>query len=336
MPGIVCSGCGSGFDPPGGYRRNKIQCPECGVICSVPEGAVPADPPAFPAPSQASWQVDKDWFPNPNLEPLPVPLARPFPEESGLANIPAMKLDEEPVHAAALSDDEQEDDSLYRLQDKLGPSCPQCCHEMQVGSVVCLKCGFHRARRRKVKRRYQPMQREWESDHSFTTRVGLLAAAQVFHLFLGIMCWTLLDTYMPAIISWFPLTVLLLFILGTYDHIKLTRDREGGVQFIKTWRICFVPLVPVITNVRGYEGIVSGPWRDPGLLEWGVFLALLFWGLVPGFVWYWNVIHTPLYMVALAQDHGNPAIYVYRGHNSAQMNEIADTLARMAGLPRLG
>jgi hypothetical protein len=41
-------------------------------------------------------------------------------------------------------------------------------------------------------------------------------------------------------------------------------------------------------------------------------------------------------MVALARDHGNPEVYVYRGRNANQMNEIADTLAQMADLRRLG
>jgi hypothetical protein len=32
---IVCQGCGQRFNLPDGYRRNKIQCPECGVITAV-------------------------------------------------------------------------------------------------------------------------------------------------------------------------------------------------------------------------------------------------------------------------------------------------------------
>src|SRR5262245_34819080 len=32
---IICQGCGQRVELPEGYRRNKIQCPECGVITAV-------------------------------------------------------------------------------------------------------------------------------------------------------------------------------------------------------------------------------------------------------------------------------------------------------------
>ncbi len=46
----ICHGCGQRIELPEGYRRNKIQCPECGVITPVdPAGrkAVPADDTPF-------------------------------------------------------------------------------------------------------------------------------------------------------------------------------------------------------------------------------------------------------------------------------------------------
>jgi hypothetical protein len=253
--------------------------------------------------------------------------------------IPSMELDEEPIVEAEEASSDlsgEDDDSPYILRDKLGPTCPKCRNEMEHGAKVCLKCGYNRATRRKTQRRYEPMEREWESDRSLLMRLGFLAAAQAFHFFLGLVCLAFFDTFMPAIIAWFPMTALLLFILGTYDHIRLTRDAKGRVKLVKTSRFAFIPLVPEVTNVRGYEGVVSGPWHESGFLEWGVLIALLFWGLIPGFIWYWNAIHTPQYMVALARDHGNPEVYVFRGRNAAQMNEIADTLAQMAELRRLG
>ena len=362
MPAIVCSGCGRVFDPPAGYRRNKIQCPDCGVICPVPEGAVPpptsgvdsSPPPAERRSSRRSgqgWYADPMPDPIPNTEPMPELLPElapePRPEKprptpasrpSGATPIPAMELEEDPIadEESVGNADDEDDDSPYILRDKLGPTCPKCRSEMQSGARVCVKCGYNRATRQKAKRRYEPMEREWESDRSLMTRIGFFAAAQAFHFSLGLLCLMFFDTFMPAIIAWFPMTGLLLFILGTYDHIRLTRDTKGRVKLIKTWRFAFVPLVPEVTNVRGYEGVVSGPWHEAGFLEWGVLIALLFWGLIPGFIWYWNAIHTPQYMVALARDHGNPEVYVYRGRNATQMNDIADTLAQMAELRRLG
>jgi hypothetical protein len=40
---VICQGCGQAFAVPPGYGRNKIQCPGCGVICQVPEGARGSD-----------------------------------------------------------------------------------------------------------------------------------------------------------------------------------------------------------------------------------------------------------------------------------------------------
>jgi hypothetical protein len=51
---VICHGCGQWVPLPEGYRRNKIQCPACGVICEVTEAARAAaasTPPAAPAPA---------------------------------------------------------------------------------------------------------------------------------------------------------------------------------------------------------------------------------------------------------------------------------------------
>lgn len=49
---LICEGCGQPVPLPEGYRRNKIQC-ACGVICTVPESARPADE-ETPAPKRGA------------------------------------------------------------------------------------------------------------------------------------------------------------------------------------------------------------------------------------------------------------------------------------------
>jgi len=347
MPAIVCSGCGWVFDPPPSYRHKKIQCPQCGVICPIPQGETTApgslsEPASLATPrsgatakrSSSAASVE-DWWEEPQQVRNADPSAASV--DFGIDKpIPNMELDNEPPRdQAAAVLEEPDDDSPYLLRDQRSAVCPKCRAEMQAEAQLCLKCGYNRATRRRVLRRFEPMQREWESERSLGSRLGLLATAQVFHFCLGWLWFLCFDTITPAIIAWFPLTVLLIFLLGTYDHILLTRDSKGRVKLVKTWRVCFIPLVPVVTNVRSYEGVVYGPWREPGLLEWGVLVALLFWGLIPGLMWYYNVFMTPQYMVALARDHGNPEVYIYRGRNVTQMSEIVDALVQMAGLPRL-
>ncbi|NBO91321.1 MAG: hypothetical protein EBV06_03245 [Planctomycetia bacterium] len=354
MAAVLCHGCGMAFDPPEGYARSKIQCPGCGVICVISPDAKRAVPsarkkPVAPAP------VEDDWFVNDSatIEAEPTkadPVAPPSdsrgrgvdtprsptasstswgnPPVSPDPTIPRMELDDPST--------DDNDDKTYELRERLGERCPRCSMEMEVGAVACVRCGYNRKTRKKAARRYDPIHREWESDRSLSSRLMWLGAAQCFHAFLGLLCYWTFETFMPAIISWFPLTAMLCFLLGTYDKIILTRDTRGRVRIIKQWRFAFVPREPITIEVRGYEGIVTGPWLESGMLEWFVLLSLLAWGVIPGLIWYWTTINTPQFMVALAQDHGHAVEYVYRGRNRDQMNDMADAVAAASGLTRLG
>jgi hypothetical protein len=330
MASVICHGCGKAFDPPAGYTRAKIQCPGCGVICNIPAGARSAPAPAAKKAAKSA-PVEDDWF---NDEPKIAPKEEEPVEAEIDSPVPSMELDgEEPDDVDVVDED---DDRPYELREKLGPRCPKCKAELPPDGVVCVKCGFNRKTRKKAERTYQPIGRMWESDRTLANRLMLMGAAQGYHFFLGLMCYWFFGTFMPAIIAWFPLTGMLCFLLGTYDQITLTRDTRGRVRLIKQWRFAFVPMKPETVDVRGYEGVVSGPWMEVGVMEWVVLFSLLSWGVVPGVIWYWKAIHTPHYMVALAQDHGHAEYYVYRGRNGEQMNEIADAICAAASLPRLG
>ncbi|MGL4552019.1 MAG: hypothetical protein ACRC33_12640 [Gemmataceae bacterium] len=334
MASVICHGCGKAFDPPQGYTRVKIQCPGCGVICAVPAaGAKRATAPAGKKAAKAAPAgEDEDW-----LRDAPK-LAPPKHEEpidavaEDDAPVPSMELDDAPEDVAA----EESEDGAYQLRDKLGPKCPKCKAELPEGGVVCVKCGYNRKTKKQAERRYTTIDREWESDRPLASRLMWLGAAQAFHVVLGVVCYWQFETVMPAVISWFPLTAMLCFLLGTYDRIRLTRDTKGRVRVEKQWRFAFVPLKPEKTDVRGYEGVVSGPWMETGVMEWYVLVSLLMWGIIPGLIWYWQTIASPHYMVALAQDHGRPEFYVYRGRNPAQVNEIAEAICSATGLERIG
>jgi hypothetical protein len=129
--------------------------------------------------------------------------------------------------------------------------------------------------------------------------------------------------------------MILCFVLGTYDRITLMRDSRGRVKITKVWRFCFVPLQPVTTEVRGFEGITTGQWHDAGFLEWFVLASLLPLGIIPSIIWWYNAIYKMHFHVALAMDHGHAEVYLYRGRSQEQMNDIADTVASVSGLRRL-
>jgi hypothetical protein len=391
---VICQGCGRAFDVPAGYTRNKVQCPDCGVICPVAAGSGAAQPPARakqaagaparspgPRPSAPSLEDEAAaWLTADAAAPPPAPEAAqrqeaPPPDEESAPPPPAARgkpgarilcrrcgrairkqrecpdcdAADEPLPAepaaplpvglsahgmeldepAAPADDE--DDSPYVLADKLAPSCPKCHKDMTPGAVLCAACGFNVRTRKKAGRTYQPLARSWEADLSMQARLGWFAGAQAAHLVLTLMAAA--DGYAtPFLVAWPLLALLLCFVLGTYARTDITRDTRGRVTVVVLWRFCWVPLAPRTTEVRGFEGVTTGTWCDAGLWEWLIFGSLLCMAVVPGLIWWYVAIYQPHFHVALAQDHGHAAVYVYRGRSDAQMNDIARTLCEASGL----
>jgi hypothetical protein len=390
---IICHGCGQAFPLPGGYTRNKIQCPACGVICPVPAGASAAPParkapaaaePPPPAPALEEDASRRLLDPAPPSAPLdeavpfaeaPAPPAPAKPEEPALPQwfVPkpqelvfkcrrcgrkvrrqgecpacdssapsveeraeetpfaphALELDEPPRPRA--DEEDEEGATPYRFADADVPTCPKCRKEMAPGAVVCLACGFDQRKKKKVAREFQPLARSWDTNLPLERRYVLLGAGAAFGLFMGITAGFAAG-FGWFLFSWVLATAVLAFIVGTFMRVEMTRDRRGRVTLTKTWRVCFVPLKPEVVEVRGFEGIVSGQLDDTGCLDWFLFFWLLAMGILPGVLWYFLVIRKNVYHVALAQDHGYPAVYVYRGRSQGQMEDIATALRDATGL----
>lgn len=258
-------------------------------------------------------------------------------EPSAVPFSPPMSLElDDPPRAETKSTEEEEDTTPYLLADKDLPICPKCKRQMPLDAVVCTSCGYDRQRRRKHVRSYEPIARSWDTDHPLQRRVLFFASFQGVHWFLAGMMALSGSSPWPFVVTWPFLTAILAFVLGTYDRIELTRDQKGRVKITKQWRFCFVPLAPVTTPVRGFEGVTTGQWHDAGFLEWFVFGSLLFLAIVPAIIWWYNAIYKMHFHVALAIDHGHADVYVYRGRSQEQMNEIADALCNASGLRRLG
>src|SRR5262249_59404596 len=50
---LICNGCGGKVKVPEGHAKAKLRCPECGVMCEVPEEARGRAAPKAPARSAA-------------------------------------------------------------------------------------------------------------------------------------------------------------------------------------------------------------------------------------------------------------------------------------------
>jgi hypothetical protein len=389
---VICQGCGHAFEIPAGYSRNKIQCPGCGVICTVPadEGRQHTDaaprPGARKAPmprrepepaiedQAAGWLAQPDPPPAQLFDDEPAPLPAPAPKAKakqpvkpqemlyscrrcgrqirkqrecpscdGAPDIPVQQSPPASTSAPlALEleepgpDNTDEDASPYLLADKDLPTCPKCRKVMEPGSVLCASCGFDQRTRKKTIRTYETIARSWDCDIPFQTRLMYLGAAQGIHWLLALMLLASGNSAWPFVVTWPFLTAILCFVLGTYDRIDLDRDHKGRVKLTKQWRFCFFPLMPVTTEIRGFEGVTTGQWHDAGPLEWFIFFFLLFMAVIPALIFWYNAIHKQHFHVALARDHGHAEVWVYRGRDQDQMNEIADVLCNASGLRRIG
>ena len=230
--------------------------------------------------------------------------------------------------------DEEEDSSPYAVQGADEVKCPKCCFLLPPGSVLCVRCGFHLKKRKKIARAYQPIERVWETTASYRTRLTVFCLCEVFFGFLGLLGVFWGGANFPAVIGGFLLlTAMLAFLLGTFDRIDLKRDTRGRVQLTKTWRVAFFALPPRSIDVRSYEGIVSGRYREISVWEYGLFLLLLFCGIIPGLIWWYLTIYKVTFHVSLSRDHGYPAYILYAGWDEMQMKEIAYTLRDAARLP---
>jgi hypothetical protein len=199
--------------------------------------------------------------------------------------------------------------------------------------VLCVRCGFHLQKRKKVAKTYQPIDREWETNYSLGTRRTVFIVCEIVSSALGLtgVFWGGAD--LGVFVGAFLLfTAIMMFLLGTYPRIRLTRDARGRAQITKTWRAGFYALQPKTTDVRGFEGIVSGQHRDVTSMDYVMLLVLFVSGIIPAIIWWYLAFHKVTFHVSLSRDHGYPAYIVYSGWDQMQMKEIAYALRDASGL----
>ena len=126
--------------------------------------------------------------------------------------------------------------------------------------------------------------------------------------------------------SWLIYTGMTAFLLGSYAHVFLKRDKSGRVDLIKTLRVAFIPFKPRRIDVREYFGVVGGREAGVGVWEWTICFVLLISGVFPAIVWWYCTIYKIVYTVSLTGQHGSVEVQVYRGWGEEQMTEIQHAL----------
>lgn len=356
MP-IICEGCGQVVPIPSGYHRNKIQC-ACGIICPVPESArqeaEAVRAPTATAPPALSEETERWQL----VEDVPAPVAPPKAETSQAEELvfncrrcgrrvrrqgecPSCDADSipaersEPVWPSVDDpDDEDAGPPQYAVEGAEEIQCPKCSKGLPPDAVLCIGCGFHLKKRKKIVKTFEPVDRQWETNAPLRTRLTAYLLAEVLVLIQGVAIVSWAEAKWGGFMAYFVVfSAMMSFLLGTFDRIHLTRDARGRTRLTKTWRICFVPRPADTTDVRGYEGIVSSLHQDIGFWDYFVLVVLLVSGVIPGIIWWYFVMYKPSLHLSLTRDHGHPVYLVYAGSNEKQMKEIAFALREASGLP---
>jgi hypothetical protein len=233
----------------------------------------------------------------------------------------------------APADEGEEDSSPYAVEGADDVVCPECSMRLPPGSVLCVRCGYHLTKRKKVAKTYQPIDRQWDTNGSRQGRMTFYLCIVIFSLIMGLIGVFVAGADLGIFIgSFLGLMIMLGFVLGTFDRTQLTRDSRGRVQLTKTWHVCFIARPPQMITVVGYESIASGRHRDIEQWDWLIFFFLFASGVIPGLIWWYFAIHKVNFHASLTRDHGYPAYVVYSGWDEMQMKEIAYTLRDATGL----
>lgn len=258
-----------------------------------------------------------------------LPVAVHAPAEEAAAPVPANK--ELPWWA----EDEDDDGKPYALpQDEIKTKrCTECGKEIDVKASICVHCGHDERTRKKAERTFQPVDRTWEAGWSFERRLTVFLAFQVLNAVTLVLTMVGGQSVGMSITGAMFYVFLQAFLLGTYDRLRVRRNKKGQVEIVQTWRFCFIPAAPKKIDWKEHEGVAIGVYNGTGFVDWWIFLVLLPFFIIPSLLWFWFVIRADRHFMALARDQGFPDVYLYRGLKEDQAREIAQVVSDVTGLP---
>jgi hypothetical protein len=209
--------------------------------------------------------------------------------------------------------------------------CPGCGKSLPVDVVVCVSCGFHLGGSEKLSRTFQVVRRYWDAGLPMGTRFKIFLALQAVEL--ALIYWLARDegNWALFLIPWVGFTVLLGFVLGTFDRLTVARSERGQVHLRRRWHVCFLPRRQRKVPWHEYDEVVTGRTREGGCLAWMVILGLVPLGVLPAILWWHYFVHSDSYFLALVSNY-NTDLLLYRGKNEERTEEMATVLQDTTGL----
>jgi hypothetical protein len=300
-----------------------------------PGGDKPRRPPAAAPPEETDAAVEEALFGDDAPPPEDEAGTKPRRSAAIQARRPreAAPLHEMPPSPNTGATDE-DDGKPYRVPslDEERP-CPECHKTMARNAAVCTACGYNLQTGKKAVQRFEPVERDWRAGWPVPVRWGVFLGGEAVFVTAAVAGVVAGDAPVFGVFfPWLFFTAMTAFLLGTYDHIHLSRNKKGRVRITKTWTVCFFPRPPEVVDVADYGGVVYGQYDETRFMEWLILLLLLPMGIIPGILWFYFVIFRTTSQVALSRDHGYPEFVLYRGGNQALVREIAETVRDVAHL----
>ena len=344
---VICSGCGARLAVSEDYTRKKMRCTQCGVIFDLPEpehrSSIPAPPPPRTERPTAPART-----PPAKTAPSRKSAPKPVHAEKEIALAPSTSVKDSssaPTPSApsaeSLPDDSEDDEFAFsdgkdtRAYEKTGQEireCPHCHATVNPDAKVCSACGFMLTEL-KTDATGQSLQRRWESGWSFRGRLIGFCVCQVLSvlsvaggIFAGLSIFTIVFPYILY-------TGMTAFLFGSYNWTELSRNKKGKLRLTQTWRICFIERPPTTLKMREYEELATGVEHQFDTMDWVMLLFLSLFGIIPGLWWWFYVGSKDTYFVALCRDHGYPVVTLYRGWDQDKMEDMAETISKVARLP---
>jgi hypothetical protein len=305
---LPCTACGTVLGiPKSGMPKAGLSCNWCGYVnvSVVEESPQPVALVAAPNPAR-------------NPEP-PAPTQTPQPKA-------------EPHRWADDEDDNGQPYVLPHEEAKTRP-CTACKKDIELLAVVCVHCGYDAESKSKAQRTYQPIDREWQSGWPKDRRIAcflLFQAMNLGSLLIGLATGGSLVVSVGFIMFFVALQA---FICGTYESVRIRRNKKGQAEITSVWRVGFIPMAPTKVNWREHEGVVFGHYDATGLMDWAIVLVFLPMGIIPAILWWYYVIRSDRFFSAFSRDHGFPATYLYRGTEEKKAKEITQIATDATALP---
>lgn len=322
---VFCHGCGQPLEVPEDYQRKKMRCPQCGVMCDIPDDAARTAPkprhdskPQPPAEPPSRRQADEETRRQPDKQTA----VKKAPAKPSRTTAPSPKR--RPV------DDDEDDGNPYEVTGGPERKCPDCGKVLEDGAVLCLRCGLNTETGEKAKQTFQPLKRHWNTGWSPQARIVTFFVGEGVALASGVTGIAVGADACTFVVCFLTFTAMLGFLLGTWDVLDLDRNAKGRVKLTKTWRAFFWVISVKKINVGEYEGVITGKSHDVTWMDWLVIFVLFTWGIIPGLIFAYMVFFKPTYYVALVRDHGNPEVMLYRGASEEQMRDV-EYVVRDAG-----